>query len=192
MREVILLNYKRYQNVRDLSWKILIQENITELPINVIAICRQMGIAVKNDDSLTENDGATAIVNGEPIILTKNEISIPRKRFTVAHEIGHIMLKHVGQYELINREPGSNDNPIEREANMFAARLLAPACVLWGCNVKTAAEIEKLCGISKQAAEYRMAHMRELYARNKFLISPLERQVYNQFHDFIYFNSRTP
>lgn len=38
-----------------------------------------------------------------------------RKRFTVAHELGHIMLGHVGHYELINREILPNDNPIEQE-----------------------------------------------------------------------------
>ena len=86
---------------------------------------------------------------------------------------------------LINREPLPADNLIEMEANIFASRLLAPACVLWGCGVKTAEEIQQLCNISRQAAEYRMERMRILYARNKFLTSPLERRVYSQFEDYI-------
>lgn len=92
---------------------------------------------------------------------------------------------HVGKYELVNREPSPNDNPIEQAANVFASRLLAPACVLWGCGVRSADEIAELCKISHIAAEYRFTRLTELYERNKFLTSPLERKVYQQFSEFI-------
>lgn len=75
--------------------------------------------------------------------------------------------------------------PIKQTANMFAARLLAPACVLWGCGVRSAADIMRLCDISEQSAEYRWARMQELYKRGKFLTHPLERAVYEQFSDYI-------
>ena len=109
----------------------------------------------------------------------------PRQRFTTAHELGHILLGHVGQSPVVNREPQATDNPIEQAANVFAARLLAPACVLWGCGVRSAADIERLCHVSRQAAEYRMERMRILYARNRFLTSPLEGAVYRQFEEYI-------
>lgn len=179
------MNYKEYQRVCDLSWTILARENISELPINIILLCKNLDIKVKYDDLLTDNDGASIIINDVPYIFVKRNCTVARQRFTVAHELGHILLGHVGNYELTNRELSPTDNPIEQEANMFAARLLAPACVLWGCGVKTAVEIETLCGISRQAAEYRMQRMNILYARNKFLTSALERKVYEQFQDFI-------
>lgn len=179
------MNYKEYQRVRNLSWTILVRENISELPINIILLCKNLDIKVKYDNLLTDNDGASIIINDVPYIFVKRNCTVARQRFTVAHELGHILLGHVGNYELTNREPSPTDNPIEQEANMFAARLLAPACVLWGCGVKTAVEIETLCGISRQAAEYRMQRMNILYAHNKFLTSALERKVYEQFQDFI-------
>ena len=179
------MNYKDYQNARNLSWNILIQESITELPINIVALCKRLGIAVKYYTPSDDNDGECTVADGIPYILVSKNCSTQRKRFTVAHELGHILLGHVGKYKLVNREPSPTDNPIEQEANVFASRLLAPACVLWGCKVKTSDDIVQLCDISKQAAEYRMNRMRELYQRNKFLTSPLERQVFEQFRYFI-------
>lgn len=79
----------------------------------------------------------------------------------------------------------STANPIEQEANVFAARILAPACVLWGINARTPEDIMRICNISREAAEYRAVRMIELYKRNKFLTSQLERRVYMQFQDYI-------
>jgi Zn-dependent peptidase ImmA (M78 family) len=86
---------------------------------------------------------------------------------------------------LYNREPSPSDNPIEHEANVFASRLLAPACVLWGLGVTTPEQISEICGISLTAAEFRMERMDVLYKRNKFLISLLERRVYERFLPYI-------
>ena len=68
---------------------------------------------------------------------------------------------------------------------MFASRLLAPACVLWALNARTPEEIAALCQISHQAAKFRAERMAILYERNRFLSSPLERKVYDQFKEFI-------
>ena len=92
---------------------------------------------------------------------------------------------HVGQHQLVNREPDPKDNPIEQAANVFASRLLAPACVLWALDAKTPEQIAALCQISLQAATFRAERMALLYERGKFLASPLERQVYHQFANYI-------
>ena len=103
------------------------------------------------------------------------------------------MLHHSGR--LKNREPADGDAAVEQAANVFASRLLAPACVLWGCGVHTPEQIAELCSISLPAARFRAARMAELYEREQdflmtrgrscFLLSPLERQVYEAFADYI-------
>lgn len=103
------------------------------------------------------------------------------------------MLHHSGR--LKNREPADGDAAVEQAANVFASRLLAPACVLWGCGVHTPEQIAALCSISLPAARFRAARMAELYERERaflmtrgrscFLLSPLERQVYEAFADYI-------
>lgn len=179
------MNYKDYQNARDAAWRLLIDAGVRELPVKVSALCRQMGIPVKLYRPQDENDGMSFILDGRPVILVSDAMGPARQRFTTAHELGHILLGHVGKYKLVNREPEAGDSAIERAANIFASRLLAPACVLWGCGVRTPEDIAKLCDISRRAAEFRAARMEVLYQRNKFLTSPLERIVYEQFMDYI-------
>lgn len=74
---------------------------------------------------------------------------------------------------------------MEYQAERFAIDILAPACVLWGLNLHTAEDIAKVCNISMQSAHIRAERMEILYKRNKFLTSPLEKQVFEQFSDFI-------
>jgi len=179
------MNYKDYQNARDAAWKILIDLEIKELPVKPGAICKALGIPIKFYAPTDGNDGMSFFVEQTPVIMVSNKVQLPRQRFTAAHELGHILLGHVGKYELVNREPDPMDTPIEQAANVFASRLLAPACVLWGCGVWTPDAIMRLCDISRQASEFRSERMENLLQRNKFLLSPLERQVYRQFGDYI-------
>ena len=179
------MNYKDYQKSRDLAWEILLQENVTQLLVKVGDLCRQMGIKIAYYDSPDDDDGKSTIIDGQSWILIAKDKPVRRQRFTCAHELGHVLLGHTGKYKLVNREPSRGDNPIEHEANDFASRLLAPACVLWALNARTPEDISALCDISHQAATFRAERMQELYQRNKFLTSPLERAVYEQFSGFI-------
>ncbi len=167
------MNYRDYKNSRDLAWKILINEGVTELPVKVGALCRGMGISVSYFIATDGNDGKSMIAGDRARILISSQCSVERQRFTCAHELGHILLGHVGRYQLVNREPDSKDNPIEQAANVFASRLLAPACVLWALDARTPEQIAKLCQISYQAASFRAERIALLYQRNKFLSSPL-------------------
>lgn len=179
--------YENYQVSRDLAWKVLLTEHITALPVMVGKLCKSMGISVvyytpaPNDPS----DGYTVAAGEKIVIHVAEGKPKERQRFTAAHELGHILLGHVGRYPLVNREPDPKDNPVEQAANVFASRLLAPACVLWALNARTPEEIATLCQISRQAAAFRAERMELLCHRGKFLTSPLEQAVYAQFEDFI-------
>ena len=190
------MHYTLYQQSRNLSWEVLINEGVTALPVKMGELCAALGLEViiTELDSVS-GDGKTVSVDGKPYILIDGRTSVRRQRFTLAHEVGHVLLGHVGRYKLVNREPAPGDNPIEQAANVFASRLLAPACVLWALDVHTPEEIAELCNISRTAAEFRARRMELLYAREArflkekgqscFLSSPLEREVFEQFRDFI-------
>ncbi len=182
------MDYKNYKFARDLAWKILIHEQICALPVSMSGLCRQMGIDVKYDNKVQLDDGCDgmALKKGDHYVIVVRRDNPPqRQRFTMAHELGHILAGDVGRYKLVTREPSPMDNPIETRANVFASRILAPACVLWGVGAKSAADIAKLCDISETAAAFRWQRMQLLYAREKFLTSPLERQVFEQFRPYI-------
>ena len=187
-----------YYRILKLTWRVLLECNITELPVKVSSICKHYNIElVKYKDAIgaaknvvnyhvkVKSDGFTAKQNGKYFVFYNDMCNPGRCRFTIAHELGHILLGHVPRNGLVNREPSLNDDPIEQAANMFAARLLAPACVLYGCRVRTHEEISTLCNISLQSARYRSERMKELRKRKKFFTIKTERLVYEQFEDYI-------
>ena len=194
------MRYTDYQNARDAAWKILLDCNVERLPVDLNLICRSLGVHTtsyranamliqrrKLSEIVARSDGLSFFAGDTPVIMFNETCTPERIRFTVAHELGHIVLGHVspGGVTTTNREPNPKDDPQETAANQFAARLLAPACVLWGLDLHTSEEIAGTCHISKQAAEFRVARMNELYSRNRFLTSPLERRLYQRFMPFI-------
>lgn len=192
------MDYSGYQRSRDMAWELLNRHKVDRLPVKVSQICKDENIHLLDfqrgseiirtldlQEELRGNDGFSTTIRATPVIFFNPACSVGRQRFTVAHELGHLALRHVGRHRLVCREPAPFDNSIEREANMFAARLLAPACVLWGLGIETAQELAQVCGISLQAAGFRMERLRLLLRRGRFLSSPLERQVYARFYPFI-------
>lgn len=182
-------NYN-YKNARDASWQTLLNHNITKLPVNVVKIATDLGIDVLKNSStniLSENEvGATFLIEDKFIIIYDDTIkSVGRKRFTIAHELGHILLGHVTPNELYARNSYKNSSSIEKDADTFASRLLAPACVLWGLNATSYKDIAKFCDVSLEMATIRAKRFETLRGRNMFLTSSLEKQVYKQFEQYI-------
>lgn len=69
-------------------------------------------------------EGAFQRVENDPFILINQDRGPVRKRFTLAHEFGHCYLDHGPQLD--QRISFKDKNEAEREANSFAAALLAP------------------------------------------------------------------
>lgn len=88
-----------------------------------------------------------------------NESIFPasRIRWTIAHEIGHIVLGHLEYSETAYRENLTTKKykVLEKEANFFAAELLAPLPILKKLGVQTAKQIKQLCHLSNWAADNR-------------------------------------
>lgn len=80
-------------------------------------------IIIKSWDFPKSIDGIN-FLNGEKIVIGYNQnVGYFRKRFTIAHELGHFLLGHLVANHRINFE----DNNLEDiEANQFAAELLIP------------------------------------------------------------------
>ena len=112
--EAIAMNYRDYKDARDASWRILIDCKVTELPVRISGVCRALGVSVRRytPAERDNNDGMSSIIGGTPTIMVSS-LAIPaRQRFTCAHELGHIILGHVGRYDLVCREPDPGDNRV--------------------------------------------------------------------------------
>jgi Zn-dependent peptidase ImmA (M78 family)/transcriptional regulator with XRE-family HTH domain len=84
---------------------------------NLVALVERAGIIVAHSELAgTSVSGVTFAVPGQPpVILLNSEQATDRMRFTLAHEIGHLVM---------HRFPSST---MEDEANLFASELLMPA-----------------------------------------------------------------
>lgn len=83
-----------------------------------------------------------------------------RLNFTLAHEIGHIMLDHLKVPR--NLKTGNDIFQEEHEANEFAGRLLMPSKLLSCCNFKSAANVATYFNVSNTALWMRINKMYRL------------------------------
>ena len=189
-----MTTYDFYREARDKSWQFLLENNVSSLPLPLSSICRKNGFILMLDTNgiyLTNSDKGVTFKTPEEKwhILLNPDDSVPVRRYTTAHELGHIYLEHPMQGGKYGRTFGiqktATQDPIEYQAERFAIGILAPACVLYGLGVHTAEDISKVCGISLSAAKIRAERLAVLYQRKSFFCSPLERKVFELFEDFI-------
>lgn len=200
--------YKQYKNARDIAWKVLLDFEISTLPVSLNKVFKgleikvhtyQAGMQLIKDLNMTKNleyDGFSVYWNGQWYVFYDHTI-LPkeRTRFTLAHELGHILLGHrlrtqettFGRVRYTVKNDGEMNaaDMLEFEANIFASRLLAPAIVLHDLEITEAEAIAALCGLSYTAARHRVDRMKILNERNKYGYSPYERQVHALFKNFI-------
>lgn len=180
--------YGCYKGIRNAAWQALLDFNVCSLPVSVSKITKQLGVRLignKKIDLLKQGErGATIYVNNQWYIVLDETEQIETQRFTAAHELAHILLGHTLTANTKYRT-FEHRNEEEQAADMFAARLLAPACVLHEMRAFTPERIRIVCNISTAAAKIRAERMQELELRNKYYLHPLERQVKAQFEDYI-------
>jgi len=111
-------------------------------PINVEQIARKLGLRVAGAKLGAGVSGLLVTNDEEKCICVQAADSAERKRFTIAHEIGHFQLRHqfaegthvhVDHGHLISQRSTRSSqgiDPIEVEANQFAACLLMPSNLL--------------------------------------------------------------
>lgn len=85
-----------------------------------------------------------------------------RNRFTIAHELAHVLLGHVREGRAPKRDTNfKNYDPDETDANAFAASLLMPAHLVKRLY-KSARNVQELAdafGVSSMAMSYRLQNL---------------------------------
>jgi len=128
---------RRVQVIKDIQ-KLLLASRITKPPVKLEPIAKQLNAEIV-PRTFPRDLGISAILvkEGDRKIIAVNEAHVPtRQRFSVAHEIGHLILhaddayltveKGIEDTLLFRRLDKTPPDPIEREANQFAAELLMP------------------------------------------------------------------
>lgn len=136
---------------------------IKEPPVPVIGMAQGLGIDVYYRENASW-DGMLSIAKDESDarIFIKKEHAETRQRFTVAHELGHLIL-HPGQNVYRDTSYLSYENSAERrqetEANQFAANLLMPAWMVEFAfdRMRLApAQLASFFNVSPEAMHYRL------------------------------------
>lgn len=201
--------YRQYQAARDTAWRALLKITEKRLPVEPEALAAVLGVELHPFPHPEENQRLWTLANqvrgvcvslrirgAWHIFMRDSSLDASQRRFAVAHELGHLLLG--AETRLL--APGvrcflSGDNQgdlmedpqkmTDYAADIFAIRLLAPACLLHELGVDTPGDIMALCGLPPKAAALRAERMALLNRRNVFYANALERQVRDAFRPYL-------
>jgi Zn-dependent peptidase ImmA (M78 family) len=125
---------------------------------------RKFGIELIEDRARELDAMFVYIPKGKPVIAVNSSRPLRRKRFSIAHELGHFVLGH-NSISFFEGASGMavcirHDARLEREANIFAAELLMPKVALAREAHKfTIEELTRRYMVSVQAMEIRLKEL---------------------------------
>lgn len=155
--------------LQKMAMSLLKNARITAPPVNVHAVAAALGATVQPEFAEDDLSGALHRTTAGPIIGVNASHHPNRQRFTIAHEIGHVVL-HEGEdlfVDRVFRRDGRSSaavDPVEIEANKFAASLLMPEEFLLAdvsglklpLTCEAVEELSRRYQVSQQAMTFRL------------------------------------
>lgn len=143
---------------------------VVEPPVDVISIARFLGATIRHEIAKDDISGALYRRDDGPVIGVNALHSQSRQRFTIAHEIGHLVLHEdvpVFIDRVYRRDTQSSEavDPAEIEANKFAAALLMPKDLILNAEpgrTLSSDDVEELArkfAVSQQAMTFRLENL---------------------------------
>lgn len=157
------------EHIEELTENILRDHDCLEVPVNVGAVASELGIDVHEGAFDDDVSGTIYIMGEHKAVVALNANNNPRrKRFTLAHEIGHFLLHkgrgiHVDTENMLFRREGISKDPRETAANQFAAALLMPRVLLEKELEDDQFDIDDLAkkfNVSSQAMSFRLVNLK--------------------------------
>ena len=119
--------------------RLLREHRVTAPPVDIAGIATALGISVNYERLDGDVSGVLLLENGVARVAINDAHHRHRQRFTLAHEIGHVLLHARGDRVFVDRRffrnewSSSGELREEIEANAFAASLLMPRAFLEQC-----------------------------------------------------------
>jgi Zn-dependent peptidase ImmA (M78 family) len=136
------------------------------LPVDPAKIAEAAGLDVEFTNPFQSDYGTwSGYFNASQRKIRINGMEAPvRRRFTLAHELGHYALSHGPAFrDEPNAFSSQNRDPREREANQFAAELLMPADavrkIVGSGTVRSTEDLAGIFHVSKVAMAYRVSNL---------------------------------
>lgn len=165
------------KRIENLAQSILSELNIKSAPVDIKAIAKKKGATIKPYELGENISGMLFIKDGEGIISYNPTESMVRQRFTIAHELGHLLLHKKTQDIFVDKQfqvhfrdenSATGQDVQELQANAFAAAILMPKDLLLTEIKKhnfdlgdelAMKELAKLFNVSLQAMTFRMVNL---------------------------------
>ena len=149
----------RYEEIKKIVADIIDKYKISAIPLDVFALAKRMDIRLVRFSDLTDKDWENLSNNGitqnlpsfffayqdkwkmHYVIYYNDRLNSGRIRFSILHEIGHIVLKHRQDSDLA-----------EAEANFFAKYMIAPPVLVALSNPSDYIDVENTFSLSGECA----------------------------------------
>ncbi|GFD83806.1 hypothetical protein KUL118_66680 [Tenacibaculum sp. KUL118] len=165
-----------FSKIEKITEDLLKSQNICSVDeINLKKVCKSMNINLKSEDLDDDISGLFVVKEDSYFIRYNKRQPKTRKRFTIAHELGHYVLhKNIPLFvdktgaKVLYRDNNSSTGEVkrEREANAFAASLLMPAKFIESEINKIPDDMDEVIeylaerfNVSLQAMTYRLANL---------------------------------
>ena len=166
-------NKADYTLASERAASLLARHGARKPPVKVHEMAATLGLNIQEGrfESPYDRDIQGYLDWAKKTIVLNADDGYTRKRFTIAHELGHVML-HQKELEanpdlgiMYRQALGMSDpDPKEREANHFAACLLMPASmVLRFKDVPSTRTIAGMFIVSEQAMKFRLESLEKEY-----------------------------
>jgi Zn-dependent peptidase ImmA (M78 family) len=153
---------------------VLRSHGLETIPVDPVVLANRLGISVHNAKFSDDNLVGMIAKRGGTVTMLINATDPPfRKRFTIAHELGHHFLHLLEDGDYVDGEanlfrgPGDETKEItperrrEIQANMFAAALLMPEDAVrehWP-RVRKIESMARLFNVSEAAMGFRVTQL---------------------------------
>lgn len=165
------------RNILNEADRLMVKHGVSELPLTIrkAEIIAQFSgwllLTYDEGKEIIEACGAeaaaarypafTLIHDKQNVILYRANLSYEHKLFCILHEFGHITLKHTAEKNVLGITPTPEETARqEREADDFAAEMLAPSCVMFALGIKNAHQLERF-GLTAEQALRHVENIRE-------------------------------
>ena len=173
------LSNNRYEDIKKDIIKMYVETGINTFPIDVYCLCDRLGYICKSYSSLGkkkserlivyEEDGFHRFEDGKVVIYYNDAKQEGRIRFTIMHEIGHIIRKHFEYSPLA-----------ENEADWFAAYALCPPPIVGLHEVLDFTELINMFNLTSDCA-YNSMNRYISWKRRSAKLTDYEKTLINQF-----------
>ena len=208
----ITIDQSRKGEIKDVVIGALNHANVPYLPVDVKRICKSyefirlipFSIQMKHrgityEEVLiqcqTKDACADYYASKDKYIIYYNDIdkiafiNSNRYRWSIAHELGHILLEHhkrsnktrIFRFNLSDEEY----NQFETEADYFAQLLLVPHATLLGFRVNTVTQLRIMCKISNPASQRRMYEF-NLWKSHIDAEDEYDKRIFYYFYNYIF------